>query len=328
MGFLGGLAAPLVGAAVGGIGSLFGGGGKQDTTTQTLRPEDAAALARLRGLGGDASKYALSAPGSFFTGTTPLFGEGVDALRAAGQGFGGVGDQLGNIPQVGGGFGFGNFDPASIQAFLPHMRGALTEQALFDAQRASMAAGDEAQRAGTFGGSRDFIARAAAEDFAGRRLGNLQLGLEQQAMQGALSAHGMNAQNARFGAQLGQNAGIANQNAALQGIGFGLQGLQGLAGIGQGLAGLGDLERQVQDQQRQEQLWRYGQAMGFEQPGVMFPGGTTTQTGGGTNPFVAALGGASMAQGMFGGGGGGGATSFNPTGFDPSTFNPNSSLFG
>ena len=61
----GALAGPLIGAGIGALGSLFGGGEEQRTSVD---PQTAAFLARMRQQAGAGADAVLGQPGSFFTG--------------------------------------------------------------------------------------------------------------------------------------------------------------------------------------------------------------------------------------------------------------------
>jgi hypothetical protein len=100
-------------------------------------------------------------------------------------------------------------------------------------------------------------------------------------------------------------------NAQDMAVNLGLTGLQGIQWLGaygkglegqqiQGLLGYGDYARSVQQQQMMDPTMRAQLAQGMLQGGVMFPGGTSTQTTESQQGWLPSLLGAGMTLGGMG----------------------------
>lgn len=272
-----------------------GKGGKKETQTVRLDPRTQRYVEENRRLAGDLGQQIFNRPGSYFSpfnqveqgalqGYGDLFGQsqfGAGAgmnlgLGAFGQGVGGF--QNTGLNQLGG--VAGAIANPQLQGLMP-----LFEQ---QANQARLSVDQQATAQGAFGGARAAAAREQAAQ-----------GANMNALQTAGNIWG-NATGQGLG-YLGQRAG---QNLQLANLGMGLfgQGQQGLSLGGQFLdriGGAGATMRGIDQQMRQEDIFRVNQLMGLRQ-GAIGPYGQTTSSQQPSNKFGSALGGAATGFGIGG----------------------------
>ena len=256
------------------------GGGKQ-TVTQTLdpgsrrylegtlRPTVQGGLEQLQGMG------APTIPGATLDQQLGIQGiRGLQGLQNPMlQGLFGQNQALAN--QLG--MSIGDLASQFQNPFEQQVIGGL--QSDFDRQRAlaSTRANQAATQSGAFGGSRGAVLSALGQRDVNQQeaqtLANVRAGGYQQALQGAMGLRGeglQGLQNLMGGLQYGQGVDLQRGQSLLQG---------------------GELMRQIGQQQAQEPYWRQQQLAQLANLGIG-PLGFTQTSGGGTNPFLGALGGA------------------------------------
>ena len=262
---MGKAAIPLAGAAVGGLSSLLGPKERRTTQTSGIDPRTQAFMDQFRQF---ALQQAQAGPNQF--------------LDQAGQGFGGLTQNLGFAQQQ----GLEGIDQF-FNPFQDQVIGGL--QTDFDRQRqqAQTSAQQQATRAGAFGGSRSAVLQAELQGGVNRNeastLANVRQGGFNQAAQNLFGQR-------RFSADLG------------------LAGLRGLAGVGQAQG----MERFRQLQGLQGAIGPFGRTSTFTEPFFSNPfagalGGATTAAGlfgrsrgggrgGGSGAFPQPLGRVSLAD--------------------------------
>lgn len=239
------------------------GKGSKQTTTTKIDPKTQSYVDYMRGAGRGVNETALGSE-PWAQPMSPLFGQGLEQLNAAGQlgmGLGGIGAGMigaalpGALAQGLGGLG-GYANPYAAQ-----MIGSAIPGYQYNRQLANQAAGQMATQQGAYGGSREAILRA-------EQMGQIDRGFQE-----------MVGQAAGQGTQMGMNA-MMQDRARLAGmlpLGFGSisqqqQILQQLAGQYQGM---GEYQRQVAQQQAMDPYTRAAAGAGML-PTTLGPYGTTS----------------------------------------------------
>ncbi len=314
MGFLGGLAGPVIGGAIGGLGSLFGGG--DQTTTTQLDPQTQQFMQFLRQ---QAQQGAANLRGgqNFAPGVNSRIQQGLGAFNQIGP----MGQNplfqefLGGSRGLMGGLNFASspFEGGQLDQFFNPFEERVVGgvQGDFDRQRelSRLAAAQQATRGGAFGGSRGAVLEAIGQNDIGRNeasvLANVRSGGFNQAMQN------LQMEKQRLGG-LGLQ-GLGNLFGGLQ---FGSQFDVNRA---QGLLGQGAFLRNIEAQRRQDPLIRNQAIMQLLQGGIG-PFGQTQTRSTFQNPMQGILGGALIGGSLFPGGGGGGGLGFDAQTFAPGPF--------
>lgn len=270
-----------------------GGKEKTQTTNQTtsIDPQTKRFVTQfLRPLGQQGARTALNNRESFFAGPT-------DAQR---QALGRIGQDLSGA----GNFGFSpeQMDPSRAQDFFSPFQDEVVSglQSDFDRQRqqALTRAAQDATAQGAFGGSRSGILQAQALRDVNQDEAST---LAQVRNRGFQNAQGLAAQEHQLMQNLGFGSAEAAQRGRLQEAGLGLQQAGQQFGMGEQL-------RQIQQQRRQEPLFRQRQALQMANMGMgpilgqTTRGRTTTKESGG-GLFGNLLGAGLTAAGLFTGGG-------------------------
>ena len=269
----------------------MGKGGQKKTQTQNQTTQVDPATRRfvtqfMRPLAQQGALTALGQQGSFFAGPTQAQQQ---AVNRVGRDLSGTGN-----------FGFSpeQMDPSRAQDFFSPFQDEVVQgvQSDFDRQRqqALNTAAQQATGAGAFGGSRSGILQAQALRDVNQ---NEASTLAQVRNRGFQNAQGLASQEHQLMQNLGFGSAQAAQQGRLREAGLGLQAAGQQFGMGERL-------RQIQQQRRQEPLFRQRQALQFANMGFGGPlgqttrGKTTTETSGG-GLFGNLLGAGLTAAGLF-----------------------------
>jgi len=254
-----------------------------------LDPQTQQYVQQNRDIAGGLAGNIFNRPESFFGGPNYQMMQGVGGL----QGAAGQAGQLANLGFGMGGAGAGNFlqgqgaaglGPLINQIVGPQIQSMLPKFAQ-DQQLAALRNDQNATAQGAFGGSRQEIGAQQA-------IGNQRD--EQNRLMAQLTGGAAGQGLGFLGQQQGQNLQLANLGfgQAGRGIGMGGQFANQMFGQGQGLLG-------IENQRRQEDLFRAQQGMGLRQ-GAIGPYGSTQTTHTPSNKFGSALGGATTGFGVGG----------------------------
>lgn len=265
-----------------------GKGGKKQSTTMRLDPATERFVGENREIASGLADQIFTRPESFFGGPNYQMLQSLDALGGA-QGQAGA---LANLGLGAGGAGISRFLqgglgqlPGITQAIAgPQIQGLMP---LFGQEQdlARVRSDQQATAAGAFGGVRGEM---AAEEAARQRA------MGQQAQIGQLLGGAAGQGLGFIGQQQGQNLGLAGLGLTNLGRGASLGGQFAGQGFGMGGSLLG-----IENQQRQEDLFRAQQGMGLR-TGAIGPYGQNTAGTQPSNKFGSAAGGALTGFGIGG----------------------------